>query len=62
MAVAEKKSRKKQRLGRPPIDPELVRDQRLDVRFSRPEIARLKSLAEKSGQRWSDWVRVRLGV
>lgn len=62
MATIAKKSKKSVRLGRPAIDPGLVRDQRLDVRFARGEIAALKERAAKAGYRWSDWVRVKLGL
>jgi predicted DNA binding CopG/RHH family protein len=60
-----KKTRKKAsaspKLGRPPLEPVLVRDKRLDVRFSAAEIEALKSRAASAGSRWSDWVRGRLG-
>lgn len=59
----KKTLKKKRKPGRPVMDENTRRDKRLDdVRFSAGELARLKSVALKAGQRWSDWVRGRLGL
>ena len=59
----EKTKKKRRGPGRPPVSAELRRDRRLDdVRFSASELAFLRDLAAKSGFRWSDYVRRKLGI
>lgn len=61
--VAKKVPAQPKKGGRPPLPAGKRRDQRLnDVRFSASELALLKRRAAESGQRWTTWVRARLGL
>lgn len=61
--MAGKRKKPKNPGGRPKVDERLRLSRRLDdVRFSEADLERLKNEAAKSGLRWSDFVRGKLGL